>query len=78
MEMSKRLGKSIAMVDVRSGGQGRLKPWAILCARGRRADMVKCLGQKPCWLDERRSELSSGCRRCSRTLTAGQRREIGR
>ena len=34
------------------------------------------LGQKPCWLGERVNELSSGCKRRSKTLTAGQRREI--
>ena len=28
-------------------------------------------------MGERGSELSSGCRMCSKTLTAGQRREMG-
>ena len=32
----------------------------------------------PCWLVEKVSELSSGCRRRSKTLTAGQRREMRR
>ena len=40
LTMLKTLVRSIAMVDVRSGGQGRLKPSAILCARGKRADSV--------------------------------------
>ena len=39
-----------------SGGKGSLKPWAILCARGRRADTVEWLGRKRCWSDERGSE----------------------
>ena len=74
----KILVRSIAMVDVRGGGQGWLKPWSLLWARGKRADTVEWVGRKPCWLVERGSELSFGCRRRSRTLTAGQRREIGR
>ena len=73
----KSLGKLIAIVNFRSGEQGRLKPWAILCAGGRRADAVEWLERKPCWLSERRSELSSGCRRRSRTLTAVQNTEMG-
>ena len=73
LTMSKALVRSIVMVDVWRGGQGRLKPWSILCARGRRADTVGWLGRKPCWLGERGSDFSSGCRRCSRTLPAGQK-----
>ena len=76
--MSKALVRSIAMVDARSGGQGTLKPLSILCSRGRRADTVEWLERKPCCLGERGSELSSGCRRRSRTLTAGQRSEMVR
>ena len=76
--MSKALERSIAMVDILSGGQGLLKPWVILCARERRVDTVEWLGRKPCWWDERRSELISGCRMRSRTLKAGQRRKKGR
>ena len=68
LAISKALVRSIAMVDVRSGGQGRLKPWAVLYARGRRANTVECLGRKPYWLKERGSELSPGCRRRSSTL----------
>ena len=44
----------------------------------RRADMVERLGRKPCWLGERGSELSNGCRRRSKTLAARQKKEIGR
>jgi len=68
------LVRSIALADVRSGVPGWLKTWTILCVRSRRADTVEWLGSKPCWFGERRSELSSGCRRCSRTLTAGKRK----
>ena len=74
--MSKALVRSIAVVDVQSGGQGRLMHWPILCATGSRTDTVEWLGRKPCWLSERRRELSSGCRRLNMTLTAEQRREI--
>ena len=56
LTLSKALVRSIAMVDKRSGGKGSLKPWAILCARGRRADTVEWLGRKRCWSDERGSE----------------------
>ena len=34
--------------------------------------------RKLCLLDERGSELSSGCRKCSKTSIAGQRREMER
>ena len=53
MIMLKVFARSIALVNVQSGGQGWLKPWAILCARGRRADTVDWLGRKPCWLGQR-------------------------
>ena len=39
---------------------------------------MEWLGGKPCWLGDRGSELSSGCRRHSKILTAGQRREMER
>ena len=47
LTMSKALEKLFAMANVRSGGQGLLKPWAILYARGRRTKMVEWLGWKP-------------------------------
>ena len=49
-----------------------------LCTRGRRADKVEWLGREPCRLGETGSELNSVCRRRSKTLTAEQRREMGR
>ena len=61
VNISKALVRSIILVNVWSGGRGWLKPWAILCARGRRVDTLEWLGRKPCWLGERGSELS--CRR---------------
>ena len=39
---------------------------------------MEWLGRKLCWFDERGSELSSGCISRSKTLTSGQRREMGR
>ena len=39
--------------------------------------MVEWLGRETCWLGERGSELNSGCRRHSKTLAAGQRKEMG-
>ena len=38
--------------------------------------MMKWLASKTCWLDEIGRELTSGCRRCSRTLTARQREMV--
>ena len=49
-----------------------------LCARGRRTDTVEWLERKPCWLGERVNDLSSGYKRRCKTLTAGQRWEMGR
>ena len=39
--------------------------------------VVEWLSRKPCWLGARGRDLSSGIKRRSRTLIAGQRREIG-
>ena len=39
---------------------------------------MEWLERKPCWLGERGRELNSGCRRRSKNLTTGQRKEIGR
>ena len=41
LTMSKALEKLIAIVNVRCGGQGWLKPWVILSARRRRAVSVE-------------------------------------
>ena len=68
LTISKALVRSIVLVNVWSGGQGLLKPWVILCARGRMADMVEWVGRKPCWLGERGNELRSGCTWRSKTL----------
>ena len=38
LTMSKTLEKLITIVKVRCGDKGWLKPWAILCARGRRGE----------------------------------------
>ena len=63
LTMSKSLVRSIILVDVQSEGQDMLNSWAILCARGRRADTVEWRERKPFSLGERGSELSSGYRR---------------
>ena len=73
LTISEALVRSIAMVHVQSEKQSRLKPWAILCATGRKVNTVEWLERKPCSLGETGSELSSGCRRRSWTLTVGQR-----
>ena len=40
LTVSKSLERSITIVDVWSGGLGRLKTWTLLCARRSRADMM--------------------------------------
>ena len=40
--------KSIVIMVVRSGGRCWLKPEAMVCIRGRRADVVEWRGLKPC------------------------------
>ena len=75
--MSNALEKSIDMVTVLCGGLCWLKPRATLCVRGRRAEVVQWLERKPCCVGEKGRVLSSGRRRRSKTLTAGQRREMG-
>ena len=57
-------------------GNGWLKPWAILCARGMRVETVECLGRKPWWVEERGRKFNSRCSRHTRTLTAGQRKDM--
>ena len=46
--MSKALEKSIAMIEVRRGGRGWLKPETMVWQRGRRAEVVEWRGRKPC------------------------------
>ena len=78
LTMSKALEKSIDMVSVRCGGKGWLKPLATACVRGRSAVVVEWFARKPCCVGETgRAIVSSGRRRRSSTLAAGQRREIG-
>ena len=56
-----------------------MNPEAIWWASGRRAVVVERAALKPCWVSERgRWWVSWGRRSRSRTLTAGQRREMGR
>ena len=76
--MSKAFEKSIAMVTVRCGGLGWLKPVATVCVRGRSAVVVLWFARKPCCVGEIGRELSSGRRSFSKTLTEGHRREMGR
>ena len=78
LTMSNAFEKSIDMVSVRCGGKGWLKPLATACVRGRSAVVVEWCARKPCCVgDIGRAIVSSGSMRRSRTLTAGQRRDIG-
>ena len=54
-----------------------MKPQTIFCVRGRRAVVVEWFSRKPCWVGARGRDLISGSNSRSRTLAAGQRREIG-
>ena len=47
--MSKSFEMSTAMAIVVLGGLRWLKPETALAEMGSRAEMVKCLGLKPCW-----------------------------
>jgi hypothetical protein len=57
----------------------RLKPLATAVTMRKTAVVVNLKGQKPCWEEERGREggFIKGRRRCSRILTAGERREMG-
>ena len=72
--------RSIAIATVRKGGgRGLMKPVAILCASVRSAEVLDLWFRKPCWVsDIFRCRLWYGKSNHSRTLNAGQRREIGR
>ena len=78
LTMSKALEKSIDMVSVRCGGLGSLKPEATVCVRGMSAVVVLCRVLKPCWVGDIGRVLSWGRSRRSRTLIAGDSREMGR
>ena len=78
LTVSNALDRSIDTATVRRGGHRSLKPVTTWCVRGRRAVVVDRVGRKPCCVGERGREWSSGSRRRSRTLAAGQRSEIGR
>ena len=77
LTMSKDFDWSMAIVVVRSGFV-RLKPCATWVTKSNKAVVHEWHARDPCWVGEKERELSSGKRRCSSTLTAGQRREIGR
>ena len=56
-----------------------LNPSAIAVASGRSAEVVECEDLKPCCVGcVGRADLRRGNRSRSRTLAAGERREIGR
>ena len=76
--MSKALEKSIAMVSVRCGGLGWLKPEATVCVRGISAVVVLCLDLNPCWVWEMGRVFSWGRRSRSRTFIEGDRSDMGR
>ena len=76
--VSNALEKSIATATVLCGGWGWLNPKATLCERGRRAVVVERFVRKPCCVDDRGRVFSSGVRRRSRTLTVGDKRDMGR
>ena len=76
---SKALEKSMATAVVLAGGLELLKPSAIAVERGSSAEVVECEDLKPCWVEwVGRDCLRKGRIRRSRTLAAGDRREIGR
>ena len=78
LTMSKAFEKSIAMVSVRCGGLDLLKPEATVYVRGRSAVVVLCRVLKPCCVGDTGRVFSWGRRRLSKTLTAGERRDMGR
>ena len=73
--VSKAFDGSIAIATLRRrGGRGLLKPVAILCTNGNRAEVVDLSFRKLCWVSDR-----FRCRsKRSRTLMVELRREIGR
>ena len=76
---SKALEKSMATAVVLAGGLFSLNPSAIAVASGRSAEVVECGDLKPCCVGcVGRADLRRGNRSRSRTLAAGERREIGR
>ena len=58
---------------------GLLKPIATLFASGNRAEVGDLYFRKPCWVSDKfRCRLRYGRSNLSRTMIAGQRREISR
>ena len=78
LTVSNAFDRSIDTATVRRGGLGSLKPAMTWWARGSRAVEVDRVWRKPCCVDESGREFSSGSMSRSRTLAAGQRREMGR
>ena len=75
----KALEKSTATVVVRvGGGRALVEPSAMMEAKGRRAEVVEWNGLNPYWVElvGRDSDRYGRITR-SRTLAAGQRREMG-
>ena len=77
--VSKAFDRSIAIATVCSGeGRGLLKFVATLSTSDNRAEVVNVFFWTPCWESDRfRCRLRYGRSNGSRTLRAGQRREIG-
>ena len=63
---------------VRCGRFLWLKPVAISLVSCSKAEVVECLGRKPCWsADGSRWSLTVGSKRASITFAVGQSIEIG-
>ena len=79
LTVSNAFDRTIAFATVhRGGGRSLLKPFATLSASGNRAEVVDLCLRKPCWVSDRwRCRLKYGRCQRSRTLMAGQRKEIG-
>ena len=76
---SKAFERSMEAMVVREGGLASLNPLEMAAERLRREEVVEWRGLKLCWVGwVVRGDLRAGSRSLSRTLTAGQRREIGR
>ena len=77
--VSNALEKSTAMAIVLLGGLHWLKPESTLAEMGSRADVVECLGLKPCWEGSVPSASTMDGRRSrSNIFTAWQSSEMGR
>ena len=74
----KSFGKINCLGQYADWGTRLIKALSYFIARGRRAVVMEWVVRKPCGLEERESKLGYGCKRRSKTLTAGQRREMRR